>query len=36
MKSRIITGVVGSVLALVVLLLLPPIALNIAVAAAWR
>ena len=33
MKSRIITGVVGSVLALVVLLLLPPIALNIAVAA---
>ncbi len=32
MKSRVITGVVGSVLALVVLLLLPPVALNIAVA----
>lgn len=32
MKSRIITGVVGAALTLVVLLVLPPIALNIAMA----
>ena len=33
MKSRIITGVVGISLMLIVLLVLPPIALNIVIAA---
>ena len=32
MKVRILTGIVGSALALVVLILLPPIFLNIAMA----
>ena len=32
LKSRILTGIVGAALALVVLLLLPPLVLNIAMA----